>query len=670
LRLKWTAPVLVVASARDEELAEDAPPLRWIAAGRAREIRLRELPVEVLAEALSEGGLPMAAARRIAAHTEGNPLFATELALLVRDGRPLDAALPGSVRDVMEARIERLGTVGKEVAKRAALVGRRFTRQAVERIWDDTPAELDAGLRALLAAEAIAEEPSPIDQNELVFRHQRLADAALARVPPAERQSWLDRLGAWAESELERHPAQPFLIELAARACEARGDSGGASAWHERLGALHERNHRPREAAASFAAALAGATALRQRVILRHLCEALRQSGEPARALEMLDRAKPEPGAEGELAAADRMLELVRAETLSELARTPEARAAFEALRPRLGSDLERLRFARGMVFLLSELVGDPKEAQRICAELRAQVDMNDPSLGAERLALLAAEGNVEWRLGRYDRAAANTDERLALAQEQGDRQAECIAWNLKGTVQGARCDLTGAVVGYERSLAVAQAIGHRLREAIALHNLGLVHADQGEWDQARTRQEQYLALSAMIGNHLSEAHGPRALATIAVATRQYADGEAQVDRALAAADKNGWPLLTAWARAVRGQLALRRYLDERDAGELERATVELGASETQWAFCDDAGEYFAFLAAAHTLAGQPESARQALERARAAIDPSWTLGRAWIDVAAFMIERKPPGTALDWFRERAHIRAVTLLAPLARVLQ
>src|SRR5262249_51845523 len=90
LRPRLAAPVLVVLSARDEELAADAPPARWLAAGRAREIRLRELPVEVLAQALAganEAGMPLAAARRIAEHTEGNPLFATELALLLRDGR-------------------------------------------------------------------------------------------------------------------------------------------------------------------------------------------------------------------------------------------------------------------------------------------------------------------------------------------------------------------------------------------------------------------------------------------------------------------------------------------------------------------------------------------------------------------------------------------------------
>src|SRR5262249_6676142 len=154
--------------------------------------------------------------------------------------------------------------------------------------------------------------------------------------------------------------------------------------------------------------------------------------------------------------------------------------------------------------------------------------------------------------------------------------------------------------------------------------------------------------------------------ASITVATRQYAEGEAHVQSALEAADKNGWPLLTAWARAVRGQLALRRWLDSRADAELASAIAELGESETQWAFSGDAGEYFTFLAAAQPLSGQAEAAHATLERARAAVDPSWTMARAWLDVAALLAHRKTPGPALDWFRSRGYVRAVTLLAPFA----
>ena len=83
------------------------------------------------------------------------------------------------IREVMEARIEGFGVEGKEVAKRGALMGRRFTRDAIERIWEKSDQDMTAGFERLRATEAIYEETSRFFNGEMesVFRHSRLHEA-------------------------------------------------------------------------------------------------------------------------------------------------------------------------------------------------------------------------------------------------------------------------------------------------------------------------------------------------------------------------------------------------------------------------------------------------------------------------------------------------------------
>jgi len=269
LRVAWNAPVVVIATVRDEDFDSESywydPIGRWLSNQTVAEIRLRELPPAILAQALIamiEGSVPTALAHRIAEHTEGNPLFATELVLLIKDQGLLNdesqwqrIKLPGTIREVMEARLERLGVEGKEVAKRGALMGRRFTRDAIERIWERAALELDNGLHVLKETETIYEEASKLFAGEIeeVFRHGRLQEAALARIPKDERLRWLQGLEEWASAKLERlgeqwESAGAVLVPLIARSREEHQASWEASLWYEVLGLLHRKHYRLPEA--------------------------------------------------------------------------------------------------------------------------------------------------------------------------------------------------------------------------------------------------------------------------------------------------------------------------------------------------------------------------------------------------------------------------------------
>jgi len=180
----------------------------------------------------------------------------------------------------MEARIERLGSVGKEVAKRAALIGRRFTREAVSRIWDLASVDLDRGLAALRESETIYEEESRVvlGEMEAVFRHGRLQEAALAMIPRQERVRWRAILEGWARAKLASMGASwegagPLLLPIIARSLEDQGEDWNASLWFEVLGLLLRKHHHGREAVAAFTRALSSARGTRSLVLRRIIAE-------------------------------------------------------------------------------------------------------------------------------------------------------------------------------------------------------------------------------------------------------------------------------------------------------------------------------------------------------------------------------------------------------------
>jgi len=107
------------------------------------------------------------------------------------------------------------------------------SRASGRRIWDRRKAELDSGYLVLRETETIYEEASKLftGLQEDVFRHGRLQEAILARIPRDERLKWLKGLEAWAMSRLaqeENHlAASAVLIRSSpARARNSRMPAG------------------------------------------------------------------------------------------------------------------------------------------------------------------------------------------------------------------------------------------------------------------------------------------------------------------------------------------------------------------------------------------------------------------------------------------------------------
>lgn len=713
LNVQWSAPLLFVVTAREEDLLPDcfwyAPIARWEKDGRVDELRLKEIPTDQLAQALTtmaEGEVSLELAQHVAERAEGNPLFATELILYLKEHGLLatDSAfeqlrLPASIREVMEARIERLGRDGKEVAKRGSLMGRRFTREAVDRIWDYPHAAMENGFAILRETETIYEETSVFfsGEKESVFRHGRLQEAVLARIPREERARWLLGLEKWARgklAELARHSvsAGAVLIPLIIRSREEQADNWQASLWYEVLGFLHAHSHRTKEALRAFQKAFESSAGVRQLVICRQVVETELFDGQGDHALQilenftqtpaeatdevpddvrvMLDWFVDDPLAHWETITHEQaaiMLELTRANALTSLGHVTKAQQVYTSVETRLRAlrgetcSILWLRWGRALSYLLSELMGDPRAAEKVCADIRRRINFQDPALAQEAGAFIAAEDNFESRLGHYARAKALAQERLAIAEAAGNFREQANAWNSKAIVADSLGEIDAAGQAYDKSLEISRSIGYRRGEVIALHNLANVFLERNEPALAIQQLEQYLALSRITGNHLAEAYAPLALASASLQQAQYDRAESYVNQARQMSEQNNWVALVGMAHSTLGQCAFCRWLDEHRAELLGHAIQSFRASE-QVCPAEQEGEFYASLALALFFDGQRAEAQAVIARTQSRVDESWVVGRYWLNWAEKVIAGQSVQTELDWFSTHGLKRAVQLI--------
>jgi predicted ATPase len=150
---------------------------------------LSEREARELAGLLAGGVADGEDAARLAATSEGNPLFIEELVASVRE-RPDGAAsaLPTSIRGLLSARLDALPPAERSVLLDAAVVGKVFWRGALER--DGNGIDLDETLDALEARDLIRRESlSWIEgEEQFSFKHVMIRDAAYATLSRATRK--------------------------------------------------------------------------------------------------------------------------------------------------------------------------------------------------------------------------------------------------------------------------------------------------------------------------------------------------------------------------------------------------------------------------------------------------------------------------------------------------
>lgn len=468
--------ILVLATARVEEL-DEAPMLRRVRGELGREQRLTEIllpplardAVDRLVRALVGSATPettrAALCERVWRISEGNPFIAVECVRARQEGISVEpeagTGLPARARTMLLGRIERLGEQSRALLEAAAVIGRDFEFELVQRA---------AGLDEPAAAHALEE----LVRRRLVhgvderfdFTHDRIWEVVSEQLPPLRRRLLH---GAVARAIEALHAAElgPHHAALGVHWSKAQ-------AWDRAV--THLR-------AAGTQAASRGAYR-----------EAVALFEEALRALERLPQTD-----EAIATAVDLRIDLRDwLLPLGELGRLAAYAREGERLAARL-PDPRRLAVVRGHLAHYHWAIGEQDRAMDYARRMLAMADeIGDPGLvTAGRFYL----GEVCYAVGDVRRAVDVLRENASIT---GERMVERLAgpglvpimsraWFAFALVELGRFD--EAIACLEEARPVVETIEHPYSLMRIHFALGLVHLERGHLARALPALERASAL-------------------------------------------------------------------------------------------------------------------------------------------------------------------------------
>lgn len=216
-----TTPLLICLVTRGESDGSESP-IRVVAARdypqRYQEIVLKPLAShdteQLVAYLMQKSNLPPRVRKVVCAASDGNPLFAEELARSLLDGDAIlehrevggsyasragntHFELPGSIESVIMSRVDRLEETGKDILKTASVVGRTFIVRVLAAVVGSEEITQD-GLVRLKRADLILDrrrEPDP----ECMFKHALVQEATYNSLLVKRRKDLHARVGETIE---------------------------------------------------------------------------------------------------------------------------------------------------------------------------------------------------------------------------------------------------------------------------------------------------------------------------------------------------------------------------------------------------------------------------------------------------------------------------------------
>ena len=574
------APILLLCLARPELL--DLRP-SW-AGGRRNALTMQLSPLggeeaeRLLGHLLGTVELPARERARAVRMAEGNPLFLVELVAALLDeaegrrgGDGERPRVPPPVEALLAARLDRLDPDERAVLERAAVIGQRFFRSAVQALAPDelrpSVGERLAGLRRkeLIRADSSALLAPVENDGRYRFAHGLLRDTVYRSIPKGTRAALHERYATWLEEVVgERRSAQfaEIIVLHLEEALRYRRELGPAVADL----ALARRTGVGLAAAAHHALERGDLRATR--ALARRAVELLPLT-EPARLVALLDRAN----------------------ALRWSARFGEAGEAYDdAIRTAaaLGDEVGRARATLGGcgVMWYTDLDGvlerGRREAERAVEVLQRLGD----DLGLARAWRLIAE--VESTTGHTGPALAAAGRALELARRAGNERWETRIMLLRCQVlERGPAPLAEVEREVSETLARSRSSGARRLEAGALIVLARSAAMRERFAEARGLLDDAGTVLDGLGDQRMTAAMAEAGGTVARLAGDLAAAEAALRDGVEALDRLG---MTAPRPGLEAALA-RVLLDQGrvdEAGELASHAGETAAEgdvETQLAW-------------------------------------------------------------------------------------
>jgi class 3 adenylate cyclase/tetratricopeptide (TPR) repeat protein len=485
------------------------------------------------AAGLAAGALPEELRALVVGRAEGNPFYVEELARSLEEGAVSELTIPGTIHDVIAARIDRLAEAPKRTLQLASVIGREFTRRLVDRLGEIRERTGDF-LQELTALELIHERRL-FPELAYMFKHALTQDVAYASLL-VQRRKELHALIGRAIEELYRDRLAEHYEMLAHHFSKAE-DWERALEYMLKAADKAAKAFGLRQAIDLNGQALDAAARLGDRVTPAALMAIHRERSELCFGVFDLDGARE--AAEAVVALARRHGDrAAEAGGLAQLASTLQWAEEFPPALERVGEAIE---------------IGEAIDAPRPLA------------------AALYVRGYIRAVSGDLDGADEDVGRSLRIARAHGDIGREALVLYLHALHHGwqGRYD-EGLAAGRE---GVRLAREHRLVVPLlrCLWNEALALSELGSYDAAFETLREGLALGEKIGD---DAFIPRFLNTLGwlcIQCGDFARGVEFSERAYAAT--------MASARARHGSGAERRAFIRINEGDAFLAQGDLGAA-------------------------------------------------------------------------------------------
>jgi class 3 adenylate cyclase/tetratricopeptide (TPR) repeat protein len=650
--LSRDAPLLLVCATRLELL--DARP-RW-AGGKLNAVSVQLAPLDsddasqLVSRLLGDMATAPGVREYIVDRSGGNPLFVQGLVAMLREERLLrvdegrwrsaveQLEAPRDIQTLISARLMHLGAAERRVVERAAVIGRRFTRQAILALSPEAERPyVGASLRTLVRKGLIVLDPDSKRDEGYVFTHALIQEVAYHAIGKETRAELHERFADWFEqtsggdfSQVEEvvghHLKQAYECMVDLRASE------------------QQRARLARRAGVALAAA--GHRAALRRDIPEFAISLLRQAGsllkdnDDIRRTALLDLGDALRDAASPLQAMQAYREAIRA-----------AHAAGDARRATHG--------ALGVLGTKGFLRDEEQEEEAVRdpdAEVEDALRLFD-ALGDDPGLAKAwqAKAYAHWAAGRLTKAEGACQQAIDFAKRAGDERLEAVAassrcfilfWGPKPLDEVRR--------QVEETLDWARGRGIRRLEVDALHLLARISGMRERFPEARgllreaapSKRSEPRELLVLVGRYLSIALVELMAGEAAVAERALRAGREELTSIAGAGQLPAVIILLARALIMQGRdeeamqqikecerLAPRIYLDAQikwrairalllarrgDIEAAERLAAEAVELTADWEQEDSTAEVEADLAHVLRLAGKDDEARHAAERALA----------------------------------------------------
>jgi class 3 adenylate cyclase/tetratricopeptide (TPR) repeat protein len=428
---------------------------------------LRADAIQRLAQAAASA-VDEAVVARFVARSGGNPLFLEQLALSAAEAEA--TSLPGSIRGLVQARLDRLTRTDRAALQAASVLGQRFSLAAlqaltVESSYDPQPL-IDGGLLMR-------------DGDMLMFAHALIQEATYASLLSETARRYHRRAADWlGESE----------PELRAQHLDRAADPGAPSAY-------------------------------------RMAAERLRQSSRLAAALENAERGLALAREDADTVA----LALLAGRLRLDLGAARQALAHFDTALAKATDDVGRGEAELGIAESL-RIVDDLAGASAALDRAQAKAEAADLPALLSRCRYL--RGNLLFPMGRVEECMQ--EHRAALALAERAQSPELVARALGGLADGlyAQGYMRSAVQALERCISAAHSAGAASVEIANRPMAAIAECYMMRLDAVREMAETARRLARQAHNRRAELIALHGLMVAAMESARPEDGLPHVDTA------------------------------------------------------------------------------------------------------------------------------------------